>query len=62
LFAEVKVKRNEHVVYAVLWPERNGLPTQTLHASLNDDGELTINRPDGVIDTVRIDDAQLVIK
>ena len=56
------MKRNEHVVCAGLWPERNDLPTQTLHASLNDDGELTINRPDGVIDTVRINDAQLVIK
>ena len=62
LLAEVKVKRNEHVLYAVLWPEREGLPAKPLQVELSADGTLTICRPDGKNDRVRIENSQLTIK
>jgi len=57
LFADVDTDRKEHVVYAVLWPERSGFPAQPLRTSLGADATLTIHRPDGGIDTVQLTDS-----
>jgi hypothetical protein len=62
LFADVDRERKEHVVYAVLWPERDGLPTQPLAVHLEKTGALTLHRPDGNTDRVILTDAQLVVE
>ncbi|MFA6962027.1 MAG: heparinase II/III family protein [Opitutaceae bacterium] len=54
LLAETSGARAEHLVYAVLWPERNGLPATPLATALNPDGTLTIRRPDGKTDMLTL--------
>lgn len=62
LFAETAAPRAEHLVYAVLWPERDGLPAKPLRAVLNADGTLTIRRPDGQTDTLAINDQRMELR
>jgi hypothetical protein len=50
LFAETAEARASHLVVAVLWPERNGLPARPLAARLSAEGEIEIRRPDGKTD------------
>ncbi len=62
LLADVTAPRHEHVVYAVLWPERAGLSNITLDASLRDDDTLIIKRPDSGTDLLRIGGQTLTLK
>ena len=52
LFAETVAPSASHLVFAVLWPERNGLPARPLKASLTPDGKIRITRPDGLADSL----------
>lgn len=47
LFADVDRPRKDHLVYAVLWPERDGTPGSPLQSTLAADGSLLVTRPDG---------------
>ncbi len=51
----------DFTVFTVLWPERGAKPTQA-NATLNADGVLTIKRPDGKTDLVRLDDTSLSLR
>ena len=62
LFAETKTPSAEHLVYAVLWSERDGLPAKKLEARLNPDGTLTIRRPDGKTDTLALTDHRMELR
>ena len=52
LFAETADVAATHLVFAVLWPEREGRPVRELVARLEADGRLRIVRPDGVVDAL----------
>jgi hypothetical protein len=54
LFAETAESRASHLVFAVLWPERDGLPARPLEARLAPDGRLQIKRPDGRTDVLTL--------
>lgn len=54
LFAETAAPATFHLVFAVLWPERNGLPSRALDARLASDGSLEIRRPDGKTDRITL--------
>ena len=62
LFADVDALRTEHVLYAVLWPERTGFPATKLSTTLNPDDRLVVERPDGRTDTIRLTDEHLTIE
>jgi len=62
LFANVDTLRTQHVLYAVLWPERDGFPATQLSATLKPDGHLVVQRPDGSTDTIRLTDEGLTIE
>ncbi len=51
----------EFTIYTVLWPERGAKPARA-DAVLGADGTLTIKRPDGKTDRVRLEDAMLSVK
>ena len=59
LFAETAEPRASHLVFAVLWPERDGLPARPLEARLAPDGRLQIKRPDGRTDVLRLTETSL---
>ena len=61
LLAETAEARAEHVVYAVLWPERAGLPAKPLAATLAGD-TLSVVRPDGKTDRLTLADPGLTLK
>ena len=62
LFAEIPA-RQDHEVFAVLWPERGpDLPAHRLAATLGDEGYLTITRPDGLRDRIQITDTTLTLE
>jgi hypothetical protein len=61
LFADVAEKRTDHEVFAVLWPERKGLPARALTARLVEGG-LVIDRPDGRTDHVTLTDERLELR
>ncbi|MDF3055963.1 MAG: hypothetical protein K0R17_178 [Rariglobus sp.] len=61
LLAETIEARADHVIYAVLWPERDGLPAKPLAARLTA-GRLEITRPDGKSDTLTLGDSTLTIE
>jgi len=62
LFAETAEARAEHVVYAVLWPERDGFPAKPLAARLTPAGALQVARPDGKTDTLTLGDASVKVE
>lgn len=62
LFADVDVPRARHTLFAVLWPERDGFPAREVSVALAADGRLTVQRPDGRTDTIRLDDEHLTIE
>lgn len=62
LFAETAAPRASHVVYAVLWPERDGLPAKALGVRLTPAGALQIARPDGKTDTLTLGDAAVTLE
>jgi hypothetical protein len=55
LLAETVAPGASHLVLAVLWPERNGLPASPLEAVLIPDGKVRITRPDGRTDLLTLD-------
>lgn len=62
LFAETAEPRASHLVYAVLWPERDGLPAKALEARLAADGRLQVKRPDGRTDVITLSEGGLTIQ
>ena len=50
----------EHVIYSVLWPEKNSRTPSDLDATV-ESGVLTVNRPDGKTDRIRLDGKKLSI-
>jgi hypothetical protein len=50
----------EFTVFAVLWPDRS--PVMTLPVTLNARGELSVTRPDGRRDLVRVDDESCEVR
>lgn len=50
-----------YVIYAVLWPEKNGLPARHLDATL-EDGVLIVHRPDGKVDQIHLSDTDCRIE
>lgn len=62
LFAETTEARAEHVVYAVLWPERDGLPVKPPAVRLTPAGSLQIARPDGKTDTLTLDETTVKVE
>jgi hypothetical protein len=61
LLAETAEARASHLVYAVLWPERDGRPARALEARLAPDGRLEVARPDGVTDRISFSGDKLLI-
>jgi hypothetical protein len=59
--AETADARREHIVYAVLWPEKGGAAPAALAARLVG-GALVVTRPDGRTDRLRLDDTSLVLE
>ncbi len=59
LLAETAEARASHLVFAVLWPERDGLPARPLEARLAPDGRLQVKRPDGRTDVLTLADETL---
>lgn len=55
-------KDTDFTVYAVLWPEPELGGARNLDASLNERGQLVVNRPDGGQDTITLTDQSLVIE
>lgn len=51
----------EFEVFAVLWPEKNGFPADTLVASLAENGVLIVERPDGKTDRITLTDSSVQI-
>jgi hypothetical protein len=61
LTVETAEAAREFTIYAVLWPGRGAQPAPA-EAALGADGALTIKRPDGKTDRVRLDDAALSVR
>jgi hypothetical protein len=61
LTVEATEAAREFTVFAVLWPERGAQPASAT-AGLGPDGALTIKRPDGKTDVVRLDDTALSVR
>lgn len=61
LALESTSRARDFTVYAVLWPERGAHPA-ALDAELGPEGVLTIKRPDGRVDQVRLADDSLTVK
>ncbi|HEX9785223.1 MAG TPA: hypothetical protein VGA56_21145 [Opitutaceae bacterium] len=59
---ESKAPAPSFTVFAVLWPERDGLPAAPLDARMSGDGTLVVQRPDGRTDRVVLTDRTLVIQ
>lgn len=62
LRAEPEEQRRSYTVFAVLWPERGGRPDRPLAASLEADGTLRVQRPDGKVDRISLTDTTLRIE
>jgi hypothetical protein len=58
LTLESKEALKDFTVFSVLWPERGGSPVK-FSATLNDDGVLTVTRPDGKTDQITLTDDSL---
>lgn len=54
--------RTEHLVYAVLWPERDGRPARPLETRIEGRGGLRIARPDGKTDLLMLDETTLTLE
>lgn len=61
LTAESTEPAKEFTVFAVLWPERGANPAP-LTATLGADGRLTVKRPDGRTDVLRLTDTALALE
>ncbi len=62
LLLETGTASTDHVIYAVLWPERDGRPAKRLDARLTPSGALQINRPDGRIDSLTLSETGLSLR
>lgn len=61
LTAETTTAAREFAVHAVLWPERGTTPAAP-EVTVAADGTLTIRRPDGMTDVIRISDTALDLR
>jgi hypothetical protein len=52
----------EHVIHAVLWPEKGGIAPAALDAEVLGDGTLVVRRPDGRTDRLRFAGDSLVLE
>ena len=55
-------KASSHAVFSVLWPEPDRHHIAEITATLDDQGRLVVERPDGLVDTITLDDDHLVIE
>ncbi|HVM50868.1 MAG TPA: heparinase II/III family protein [Candidatus Acidoferrum sp.] len=62
LTAQSTEAANSFTVFAVLWPERGTNSAPALSSSLGSDGLLTIGRPDGKTDRIRLNDGGLALE
>ncbi len=61
LYAETREAATDHVIFAVLWPERQG--TEPARLRITRDGDtLTIGRPDGRTDVILLNDTALDLR
>lgn len=61
LYAETADAANEHVIFAVLWPEKQGTAPADLRVS-RDGATLTVQRPDGRTDVLTLNDDSLDLR
>ncbi|MBC8011741.1 MAG: heparinase II/III-family protein, partial [Burkholderiales bacterium] len=62
LLAETAEASASHLVFAVLWPERDGQPAKALEARLAPDGRLQVKRPDGRTDVLTLSEAGVTLQ
>ncbi len=55
-------EKADQMIFAVLWPSKDRADAGQLHARLNEDGSLTVERPDGGTDRIRFLGNKIVIE